>query len=185
MKRLFAVLLLLLSSVVVLSVASTASLAQFRSDRSESDPPLNTASAMQGGDSFFSRLFDPTRFSMHQSFSSSFISGGGGSLGISMFTNTFSFHPSDDLFVSADVSAVYSPFSSFGSAYSNSLNGIYLTNARLDWKLSDNAFMRVEYLGGPTAGMYGAYSPYYNPFYTPTSPAAPGGFAAGAGVQVH
>jgi hypothetical protein len=177
MKRLFAALLLLF-------ITSTASQAQFRSDLSKVDPPLNTADAMKGQD-FLSTLFDPSHFSMHQSFSSSFISGGGGSLGISMFTNTFSFHPSSDLYVSADLSAVYSPFSSFGSAYSNSLNGVYLTSARLDWKLSDNAFMRVEYLGGPTAGMYGAYSPYYNPFYEPSAPMAPGGFAAGAGVKVH
>ncbi len=184
MKRLLSALRILGSSAILISLASTASMAQFRSDVSHSDPPLNTASAMQGGD-FLSQLFDANHFSMHQSFSSSFISGGGGSLGISMFTNTFAFHPSDNLFVSADLSAVYSPFSSFGSAYSNSLNGIYLTSARLDWKLSDNTFMRVEYLGGPTAGMYGAYSPYYNPFYMPSAPAAPGGFAAGGGVQVH
>ncbi len=178
MKRLFAALLFL-------SFISSATRAQFRNDLTPSEPPLNTASAMQGGDSFWSRLFDPSRFSMHQSFSSSFVSGGGNSMSLNMFTNTFSLHPSDDLFISADVSAVYSPFSSFGSAYSNSLNGLYLTNARIDWKLSDNTFMRVEYLGGPTAGMYGMYSPYYNPFYTPSSPAAPGGFSAGAGVQVH
>ena len=183
MKRLFATLLFLGSSVILLSLAATVSRAQFRSEINQPEPPLNTANAMQGGN-FLSQLFDPSRFSMHQSFSSSFISGGGGSLGISMFTNTFAFHPSDDLFVSADVSAVYSPYSSFGSAYSNSLNGIYLTNARLDWKLSDNAFMRVEYLGGPTAGMYGGYSPYYNPFYAPSFP-SPGGFATGASVQVH
>jgi len=185
MKRLFAAFLLLSSSAILLSFVSSASRAQFRNELAPADPPLNTASAMQGGDSFWSRLFDPSRFSMHQSFSTSFVSGGGGSTGLSMFTNTFSLHPSDDLFISADVSAVYSPFSSFGSAYSNSLNGLYLTNARIDWKLSDNTFMRVEYLGGPTAGMYGGYSPYYNPFYTPSSPAANGGFSAGAGVQVH
>ncbi len=177
MKRLFAALLLL-------TLATSPSLAQFRSDLNQVEPPLNTADAMQGGN-FFSQLFDAAHFSMHQSFSSSFISGGGGSLGISMFTNTFSMHPTSDLYISADLSAVYSPFSSFGSAYSNSLNGVYLTNARLDWKLSDNTFLRVQYMGGPTAGMYGAYSPYYNPFYSSPATAAPGGFATGASVQVH
>jgi len=94
------------------------------------------------------------------------VSGGGGSTGLSMFTNTFSYRASDDLFISADVSAVYSPFSTFGDAYSKSLNGLYLTNARLDWKMGENTFMRVEYVGGP--GGYGGYSPYYNPFYSPT-----------------
>jgi hypothetical protein len=176
MKRLF-------TAILLLSIASTASFAQFRNDLTPADPPLNTASAMQGGN-FFSQLFDPSRFSMHQSFSSTFVSGGGGSLGISMFTNTFAFHPADDLYVSADLSAVYSPYSSFGSAYSNSLNGVYLTNAQIDWKLSDNAFLRVQYLGGPAAGMYGGYNSYYNPFYSnPASPTS--GFSTGATVQVH
>src|SRR5579883_2116091 len=159
-----------IAALVVLTLTSTASFSQFRSDLSKSEPSLNTVGAMKGdGDSFWSRLFDPQRFSMHQTYSMSFLSGGGGSTSLGMFTNTFSYRASDDLFISADVSAVYSPYSSFGSAFSNSLNGIYLTNARLDWKLGDNTFMRVEYVGGPAAGMYGGYSPYYNnPFYTPT-----------------
>ncbi len=45
--------------------------------------------------------------------------------------------------------------------------------------------MRVEYLGGPTAEMYGAYSPYYNLFYTDLACRAGWLSAAGAGVQVH
>ncbi len=184
MKRLFAAILLFSFTAVFLSFASTSSRAQFRSDLTAPDPPLNTANAMQGGPSFLSQLFDPSHFSMHQSFSSTFVSGGGGSMGISMFTNTFAFHPMDDLYVSADVSAVYSPYSSFGSAYANSMNGLYLTNAQLDWKLSDNTFLRVQYLGGPAAGMYGGYNSFYNPFYNnPASPTS--GFSTGAAVQVH
>lgn len=176
MKRLFAAILLF-------SLASTPSFAQFRSDLTQPDPPLNTASAMQGGN-FFSQLFDPSRFNMHQSFSSTFISGGGQSMGLSMFTNTFAFHPMDDLYVSADVSAVYSPYNSLGSSFANSMNGLYLTNAQIDWKLSDNAFLKVQYLGGPGAGMYGGYNSFYNPFYS--NPAAPTtGFSTGAAVQVH
>ncbi|GEM_PF-811783 len=143
--------------------------AQFRSQADQPQPPLNTADAMKGSDSFLSSIFDPARFSMHQSYSMSYLGGVGGGTGLSMFTNTFSYRASDNLFISADVSAVYSPFSSFGTAYQNSLNGIYLTNARLDWKLGDNTMLRIEYVGGPTAGMYGygAFNPYYNPFYTP------------------
>ncbi|HEY3874156.1 MAG TPA: hypothetical protein VGM92_01660 [Candidatus Kapabacteria bacterium] len=178
MKRYLSVFLVFSGVTLLLAGISRA---QFRSDIDKPQPPLNTTGAMQSGDdgSFWGRLTDPTRFSMHQSFSSSFVSGGGNSLSLNMFTNTFSLHPYDDLYISADLSAVYSPFSSFGSAYSNSLNGVYLTSARLDWKLSDNTFVRVEYQGGPTAGLYGPASPFYNPFYT----ASP--FATTAKVQVH
>ena len=164
MKRLLATLFLLLAS-------SGLAQAQFRNQLGPAaDEKLNTLDAMKGsGDSFLSTIFDPARFSMHQSYSMSFVSGGGGSTGLSMFTNTFSYKASNDLFISADVSATYSPFSSFGSDYAKSLNGIYLTNARLDWRLGENTFMRVEYLGGPANGMYGGgYNPFYNPYSAPS-----------------
>jgi hypothetical protein len=134
--------------------------AQFRpgSGIANDEKPASTIDAMSGhGDDFFSRLFDPNRFSMHQTYSMSFVSGGGQSTGLGMFTNTFAYRASDDLFISADLSAVYSPFSTLGSNFQKSINGIYLSSARLDWKLGDHTFMRVEYNGMP-------YSNYYSPF---------------------
>lgn len=175
----------LITVFLFLALASTTSNAQFRSDLTTPQPPLNTADAMKGGDNFLSGIFDPAHFSMHQSVSMSYVSSGFGSMGLSMFTNTFAYRPSSDLYISADVSAVYSPFSTFGSAFQNQMNGIYLTNAQLDWKLSDNTFLRVEYDGGPGAGMYGGYSPYYNPFYSASPFAAPGAHAASANMQLH
>jgi hypothetical protein len=148
----------LLLAVLVTSSAN----AQFRTERAE-EPRLNTREAMGStGDSWFSRIFDPARLSMHQTYSMSFNSSGYGSYGLSMFTNTFQYMASDDLFISADVSAVYSPFNSFGDAFSKQVNGIYLTSARLDYKLGDNSFMRIEYSGGPNQGYYD--SPFSSPF---------------------
>jgi hypothetical protein len=167
---------------VASTCASTSTFAQFRNDPSTNEPPINTTDAMKGGDSFWSSFFDPNKFSMHQSYSMGFVSGGGGSTGLTMFTNTFSYKALDNLVISADVSAAYSPYSSFCSAYSNSLNGVYLSNARLDWKINDNTYMRVQYVGGPQTGMggFGGFSPYYNPFYSPAQPTS-----ASATVNVH
>ena len=187
MKRLLISLFLL--AALSIGVFSTGAQAQFRHDPEAAQPDLNTADAMKGGDSFWSRLFDPERFSMHQTYSMSFVSSGFGSTGLGMFTNTFSYRASDNLFVSADLSAVYSPFSTLGSSYAKSLNGIYLTSARLDWKLSDNTFMRVEYVGGPGGmGGYGGYDPYaYNPFYNgPATPASiPNAGAVAGNPRLH
>jgi hypothetical protein len=152
-----------LITLVFVTLFSAASQAQFRSDVQKPEPPLNTAAAMKGGD-FFSNLLDPERFSMHQSVSMSMVSSGIGSYGLSMFTNTFSYKASDNLFLSADVSAVYSPFSSFGKGFQDQMNGLYLTNARLDWKLGESTFMRVEYVGGPQTYGYGPFYDAYNPF---------------------
>ena|ERR1051325_7060342 len=152
---------------------SANSRAQFRSDAAKPEPALNTAEAMKGGD-FLSNLLDPERFSMHQTYSMSVMSGAFGSTGISAFTNTFSYRASDNLFISADVSAVYSPFSSFGKEYQNQLNGLYLSNARLDWKLGESTFMRLEYVGGPQTNAYSPFYDAYNPFMsTPKAESVP------------
>lgn len=153
--------------LVFVSLFGTAAQAQFRSDLQKPEAPLNTAQAMKGGD-FFSSLLDPERFSMHQTYSMSVMSSSFGSYGLSMFTNTFSYKATDDLFISADVSAVYSPFSSFGNAFQKQMDGIYLSNARLDWKLGENTFMRVEYVGGPQTYGYSPFSNAYNPFTSNT-----------------
>lgn len=160
MKRLFICGLL----AIVMSKAN----AQFRPGTigaANDEKPSSTIDAMSGGgDSFFSRFLDPTRFSMHQTYSMSFLSGGGQSTGLTMFTNTFAYQASDALFISADVSAVYSPFSTLGSKFQQDINGIYLSSARLDWKLGDHTFMRVEYNGMPYTNYYSPLGSFYSPF---------------------
>jgi hypothetical protein len=162
MKQVFGALKPVFGALLLALLVTSSASAQFRTERAE-EPRLDTRGAMTGsGDSWFSRIFDPTRLSMHQTYSMSFNSSSYGSYGLSMFTNTFQYKASDDLFISADVSAVYSPFNSFGDAFSKQVNGIYLTSARLDYKLGDNSFMRIEYSGGPGSSNY--YSPFYSPF---------------------
>src|SRR4026208_508994 len=103
-----------LLAVVILTLGSSLAFSQFRKGTGmPEEKPKGTLEAMSGGDSFFSRLFDPQYFTMHQTYSFSYLSMGSGSVGLTAFTNTFQFKPSDVLFISADVSAVYSPFSSF------------------------------------------------------------------------
>ncbi|HYM21115.1 MAG TPA: hypothetical protein VEW28_08950 [Candidatus Kapabacteria bacterium] len=159
--------------IFAIALASAVSSAQFRPGTSVAtdEKPAGTLEAMSGhGENIFSSLFDPMRFSSHQTYSFSMISGGGGSVGLGMFTNTFGYRASDNLMIRADVSAVYSPFSSFGSAYQKSLNGIYLTNASLDWRVGDNTFVRVSYSASP----YYPFSnnSYYDPFYYSAFPRA-------------
>jgi len=150
-----------------LVICASVATAQFRpgSGIPNEEKPASTIDAMSGhDDGFFSRLIDPTRFSMHQTYSMSFISGGGQSTGLTMFTNTFAYQASDNLFFSADLSAVYSPYSTLGSKFQQDINGIYLSSARLDWKLGDHTFMRIEYNGMPYGSYYSPFGSYYSPF---------------------
>ncbi len=158
MKRLFILGFL----AITVSLAN----AQFRSGMSNDEKPASTLEAMSShGDDFFSRLFDPQRFNMHQTYTMSFISGGGQSTGLGVFTNTFAYKAAEDLMISADLSAVYSPFSTLGSSFQKSLNGVYLSSARLDWKMGENTFLRVEYNGMPYGSSYfSPFGSYYSPF---------------------
>lgn len=140
-----------LLGILCLLSASNAT-AQFRNSAA---PKLNTLEQMRSedeGSGFLSGLLDPARFSMHQAYSFSYTTGPTGSAGLSVFTNTFSYRVNPDMQISADVSAVYSPFSSFGDKFSKSINGVYLSNARLDWKLGEQTFLTVAYSRGPLSG---------------------------------
>ncbi|MDP4219376.1 MAG: hypothetical protein Q8916_13445 [Bacteroidota bacterium] len=150
-----------------LVVFASAANAQFRPGTGvgNDEKPASTLEAMSShGDDFFSRLFDPARFNMHQTYSMSFVSGGGQSTGLGVFTNTFAYKASEDLFISADLSAVYSPFSTLGSKFQQSINGVYLSSARLDWKLGDHTSLRIEYNGMPYGSYYSTFDSYNSPF---------------------
>jgi hypothetical protein len=150
-----------LLAALAIAVGTSTAYGQFRApgldQEADKAKPAIDAMTNAGGDSFFSRLFDASRWSNHQSYSFSYTSFSGGSLGLAMYTNTLQFQASDNLRVIADVSAVYSPFSSFGNGFSKSLNGIYLSDARLDWKLGDHSSLVIQYIGGP--------GPNTSPFY--------------------
>src|SRR5687767_14712495 len=117
---------ILLASILGLGLMATVSTAdaQIRAQKAREEAEQragNTLGAMTQPDeeSFFGKLFNKDNWSTQQQYSFSYSSNGQQSMGISMFTNRFSFKASDDMRFSADVSAVYSPFASFGN---NALN---------------------------------------------------------------
>lgn len=152
------------SVIILFLLIGVSAYGQFRTGLGglREDDPRSVKTAMtDNGGGFLSGLFDPTRFSMHQTYSMSFSSSAGASVGLGVFTNTFSYRAADNLFISADLSAVYSPYSSLGEAHAKSLNGIYLSNARLDWKLGDHTNLLIIYNGGaPNSNMFGMDSYY-------------------------
>lgn len=166
MKKIFLASVLGLGLVAFSSDAS----AQLRGQQAREEAERkasNTLGAMKADDeSFFGKLFNKANWSTQQQYSFSYSSNGQQSMGLSTFTNRFTFSPSADMRISADVSAVYSPFASFGNNTLNNdiqkqINGVYLTNARMDWKLGENTFMTVQYSGGPQNQ---AYDPFYSPW---------------------
>jgi hypothetical protein len=153
-----------------LSLFSFPANAQLRAQKAREEAEQkasNTLGAMTSSEDegFFSKLFNKANWTTQQQYSFSYTSNGQQSMGLSMFTNRLTFKASENMRISADVSAVYSPFANFGNNALNSdiqkqINGVYLTNARMDWKLGESTFMTVQYNGGPQ-------SRQYDPFYSP------------------
>lgn len=150
MKR----LLFLLFSVLFISSAN----AQLRGDLAGyydySGPLVNerVPTVQSGLNNFFSNI------RMSHSYSMSFSSFGGNYQNLNAYTNTMQFAFNERLNGRVDVSFVHSPFGgnqNFGGS-NNIGNQVFIRNAELNYKLSDKAFIRVQYQRLPGYG----YSPY-------------------------
>lgn len=146
-------LILLLSLVIVNSGYS-----QFKPIEKKTPYTAQTGNLILG-------FFNPKNFTMSHSFNVSMLSSSYGNLSLATYTNTMNYQFSKKLSVSADVSMQYSPFASsvYGTGYSNQLqkdySGLFLSRASVDYKISDNSFIKFEYRNVQN-------DPYgYNPFY--------------------
>ncbi|HEX2786327.1 MAG TPA: hypothetical protein VHP32_00340 [Ignavibacteria bacterium] len=113
-------------------------------------------------------IFNPNNFSMKHSLNFSMVSSKYGNISIASYTNSLNYKINDKLNVRADITMQYSPFASsqFGSSYSqmlrDDLNGISLSRLDVDYKVADNAFIRVQFRN---MNSYQMDDYYYNPFY--------------------
>jgi hypothetical protein len=132
---------LLLISVLVLNCASYA---QFKRPEDGSKINRNTNNLILG-------IFNPKNFTMNHSFEVSMLSSAFGNVSVTSYVNSMNYKVTDRLNVSADVKLQYAPYvsSSFGSAFANGLqndlNGLSLSRLSVDYKISDNSSVRLEY----------------------------------------
>ncbi len=97
--------------------------------------------------------FDPSRFSMRQSYSLSYTTMGGQGLSLGVYTNSLYYKIANPLDVQFDVSLQHSPFSSFGN--SRDLSGIYLSRAQLNYRPSENMLLQIQYRQLPSMYWWG------------------------------
>lgn len=147
--------------LLILLLFSVSVSAQFR-DNPDDKIDIRSGVTNDSPSSFLLGFINPQKFNMNHSISMSFNSFGGQSVALGVYTNNMSYAFSENLFIEADVSLVTSPYSSFGTEHSKSLNGIYLSRAELNYRPSENMSILIQYNGGP----FNYYSPYnyYSPF---------------------
>ncbi len=138
------------------------SFAQFK-DKDVSVPVMNGITNYSPS-SFLTNFFNPNNFQMNHSVNMSYSAFGNNGIALSTYTNSMMYKFSENLNLELDASAVFSPYSSFGEEHQNSINGIYLTRAQLNYKISDKSSITIQYFR-PPPGTY--YNSFYN--YSPFS----------------
>ncbi len=152
------------SLIFVVALISASAFGQLRSDLpgyyDYTGPLINeSAPTVESGlNRFFSRV------KMQHSYSMSFNSFGGSYQNVNAYTNTLLFNISPRMNARVDVSFLHSPFggSQNIAGTSNFQNQVLIRNAELNYKISDKAFIHIQYQQLPSGFGYG-YNPYgYN-----------------------
>ena len=148
-------------AVLFILFAAYPAAAQFKSQVQQEPSAANAIMRQSDSPGLFG-WFDPSRFSMQQSVSFSYLTMGGQGMSLGMYTNSMMYQFSDKVNARADVSLMYSPFNSTGlpGAKGNNLSSIYLSRAEVNYRPWDNVMVQLQYRQIPWGYPYG--SPYMN-----------------------
>jgi hypothetical protein len=119
-------------------------------------PSISDAIAKSDARSFFG-FFDPSRLSMHHSFSMSYMSmGSAGGMMVNSYMNTIDYQISNPLFLRLNLGLMNIPYSSFQNPVLN--NTQFFGGAELYYRPSENTLLKLGFDVRP-----GYYGPgYYN-----------------------
>lgn len=135
----------------------TTATAQFKSP-AEPQPSVSQSILRSDNGGLWFGWFDPSKFNMRQSFSLSYMTFGGQGMSLGVYTNSMMYKISNDLDVQADVSLMASPFSSFGKQAQNSLSGLFLNRAEINYRPWKNTLFQIQYRQLPS--VYGLGTGY-------------------------
>ena len=139
--------------ITISIIISSFSLAQFK-DGDKNKTTIRDGITNYSPSGFLTNFFNPNNFQMNHSVSMSYTSFGGNGLALSTYTNSMAYRFSEDLNVEMDASLVASPYSTFGRDHQNSINGIYLSRAQLNYSPTKNMYFSIQYLNPPPGSYY-------------------------------
>lgn len=106
-------------------------------------------------------FFNPDNFTMRHSYSMSYSAFGSQGVALGRYTNTMEYKISDKLDVRAAVSMQHSPYNTFDKSMQSGLNGLMLDRAELNYRPTENMFVRVSFRQIPNYYGYNGYNGYY------------------------
>lgn len=153
-----------MKKIIILFVGLTAfSFAQFRDNGFPKEEP-KSGIFNRSNSSLFSFLTDEN-FSMTHSVNMSYSAFAGHGLALGIYTNSMMYRFSDNLNVQLDASIINSPYSTFGRDFQNSINGLYLSRAAINYRPWKDVFISLQYNSYPFLGSRNYYNPFYNYYY--------------------
>ena len=150
--------------IIILFVTSI-NIAQFQGDESKNiDIKSGILSNNPMGSLF--NFIDPSKFEMSHSFGMSYSSFGNNGMALGVYTNIISYEFNEQLDIQINTSIVNSPYNTLGEGFTNSINGVYIDNARLNYNPSEKFNISLEFSNSPF-NYYNRYSrrgfsPYSN-----------------------
>lgn len=153
--------------IILLVFAANITFAQFKSDL-EKPVDIKAGITNYNPSSLFLGFINLNNLEMHHSLSMSYGASSNYGIALSTYTNSLSYKFSDDLNLEIDASIVNTPYNTLGDTFTNSINGIYLSRAQLNYKLSENSNITLQFRSGPGTyyDPYGFYSGYHrNSFF--------------------
>lgn len=110
-------------------------------------------------------LIDPSRISMSHSYSMSFFSMGGKGLSQSLYLNTLKYQIADPLSLKVQWGIRNYPYNSFAKDSPLFNSGLFFSGAELNYRPSDNLFLKLQYNAQPLYNYYYGYPYRYRPNY--------------------
>jgi hypothetical protein len=132
------------TTVLILLLFTTIAVTQFKS-QPEARSSAGEALIRPDDGSLLFGWFDPSRLTIHNSYSISYTTSGGKGYSLGALTSNIGYQLSNSLSAQFDVSLLHSPFNNLGGNFANDISGIYLTRAELNYRPSKNLLFQIQY----------------------------------------
>jgi len=131
-------------TIVILVFVSFIAVGQFKS-QPEARSSVSESIIRQDDGGLLFGWFDPSRFTINNSYSLSYTTSGGKGLSLGTLTSSLAYQISNPLSLQFDVSLIHSPYNNLGGNFTKEISGVYLSRAELNYRPSKNTLLQIQY----------------------------------------
>ncbi|MFA8342413.1 MAG: hypothetical protein ACEPO8_05520 [Rhodothermaceae bacterium] len=137
---------------------------QFKEDLDNSEI-IHKSLYREGPSSFFANFLSSENFQMRHSVTMSYSAFEGNGVALGIYTNSMTFKFAENLDFQLDASFVNSPYNTLGKNFTDNVNGVYISNAKLNYKPSEKTNIILQFRQIPNGYGYYGYGYGYPDYY--------------------